>query len=62
MEGKRNVDSPLGVPQGGTISPLLSNIYLHELDLFVEKLKLELNKTPIGTASERYVRLHSRQV
>ena len=26
-----------GVPQGGIISPILSNIYLHELDEFIEK-------------------------
>jgi group II intron reverse transcriptase/maturase len=25
-----------GVPQGGTASPILSNIYLHKLDMFVE--------------------------
>jgi group II intron reverse transcriptase/maturase len=25
-----------GVPQGGTVSPVLSNIYLHKLDSFVE--------------------------
>ena len=28
-----------GTPQGGILSPLLANIYLHELDKFVEKLK-----------------------
>lgn len=29
-------DSPLGVPHWGLISPILSNKYLHELDLCVE--------------------------
>ena len=27
-----------GVPQGGVASPILSNIYLHRLDIFVEKV------------------------
>jgi group II intron reverse transcriptase/maturase len=27
-----------GVPQGGVLSPLLSNIYLHRLDIFVEQV------------------------
>lgn len=29
-----------GIPQGGIASPLLSNIYLHELDKFVERVLL----------------------
>ena len=33
-----------GTPQGGIISPILSNIYLHELDCFVEKLAKEFNR------------------
>ena len=33
-----------GTPQGGIISPLLANIYLHELDNYMEKLISEFQK------------------
>lgn len=34
---RKTVASNLGVPQGGIISPILSNLYLHELDEFLKK-------------------------
>lgn len=34
----------MGVPQGGIVSPLLSNLVLHELDLFIEKIQGELKE------------------
>ena len=37
MEGKLFKDTRYGVPQGGILSPLLSNIYLHELDRYMER-------------------------
>lgn len=38
VEKSISVFPELGVPQGSLISPLLSNIYLHELDSFMEEL------------------------
>ncbi|WP_378954244.1 group II intron reverse transcriptase/maturase [Pelosinus sp. sgz500959] len=39
-------DSLSGAPQGGIISPILSNIYLHELDKVMEKMEREINIKP----------------
>jgi group II intron reverse transcriptase/maturase len=33
-----------GVPQGSIVSPVLANVYLHELDLFMKNLKKDFNQ------------------
>ena len=33
-----------GTPQGGIISPILANIYLNELDTYIEKYKLNFDR------------------
>ena len=37
MEGKLFKNTDKGTPQGGIISPLLANLYLHELDMYMQK-------------------------
>ncbi len=37
MEDWKYINNYSGVPQGGVLSPLLCNIYMNELDVFVEK-------------------------
>jgi len=61
MEGRLFKDTILGTPQGGIISPLLANVYLHELDKYMEKYtQLSLNEKSArrrhGLANFGYVR------
>jgi RNA-directed DNA polymerase len=37
MERRLFKDTTLGTPQGGIVSPLLANVYLHELDQYMER-------------------------
>lgn len=50
-------DSSLGVPQG-VLSPLLSNIYLHEFDEYMEQVILKYGNTlRVSKANPKYLKL-----
>ena len=49
-----------GVPQDGIISPILSNIYLHRFDMYIDKLKKELDTENPSEPNPEYVSAKSR--
>ncbi|HJT56189.1 MAG TPA: group II intron reverse transcriptase/maturase, partial [Ktedonobacteraceae bacterium] len=56
-------DSLAGTPQGGIVSPILANIYLHKLDEFVEEqLQAELEKGEKRKHNLEYKRLQDRRL
>jgi group II intron reverse transcriptase/maturase len=58
---KSRKDSLAGTPQGGIVSPILANIYLHELDEYVEQLRKELEKGEGRRFNPEYRSLQKRR-
>lgn len=69
IEERTYIDTHLGVPQGGICSPILFNIYMHELDIFmtdelpkiVEKNDKNRGKSNTIKENSEYKKLRNRR-
>ena len=61
LEGWRYHSTYSGTPQGGVVSPILANIFLNELDQYVEsKLMSAYNKSKRRRITPEYERINGR--
>lgn len=62
MEDGSFKDTELGSPQGTGLSPLLANIYLNELDVFVEGLEREFVKGKARKPNKEYLHWKGKRI
>ncbi len=60
LEFRTPVNSIIGTPQGSILSPLLANIYMHELDLFVDGIAKREERPPQRVYTKEYADLTNR--
>lgn len=58
--GELHNNLDVGTPQGSILSPLLCNIFLHKLDLFMESIKVEFNTGVKKKKSKEYMSLANK--
>src|SRR5262249_21423272 len=59
--GKERRGSFVGTPQGSVCSPILANVYLHELDLFVEGLREKYERGRVRRGNPAYSLVNCRR-